>query len=100
MNVRLIQVGSNLNVIVGATTNETNTLAAKVVARAHASGESAIENGVTTWVEFNEIVDTTKSGSDVYTWRGDKVKCNKVLVTKDANGDVTRKVIGTTWRAL
>lgn len=59
-------------------------------------GSTVTEGGVSRWIETFEVIDTTKSGADCFTWRGDKVLAEKVLLTK-IKGEVTRKVIGTTF---
>ncbi len=64
------------------------------IKRALRRGATVIENGVSQWISHNVIFDANKSGSAAYTWRGDKVKHEKVLCTKDRDGKITMKTIG------
>lgn len=96
---RLVKIGGVLHVHVGA-----DTFAAldKKIEAALAKGGAVTENGITRWVDvviiFNRLGETP---SDRYIWHGDgeRVKAERWLVTKTADGG-SRKLIGTTWVKL
>jgi hypothetical protein len=64
------------------------------VKKALRRGVTVTENGVSRWISHNVIHDHTKSGSAAYTWRGDKVKHEKVLVTKGKDGQIKTQTLG------
>lgn len=90
---RKVQVG---NVLYIGNDAEINA----AIRRGLARGDTVVENGVSQWIEVNEVYDQTKAGSAAYTWRGDKVKCERVLMVKLADGTVHRGFLGYTWRNL
>ena len=58
------------------------------------------QNGSREFIESNPIIDTTKSGSAAYTWdkTGNKVKHNRFRVKIDADRNITREFLGTSWK--
>ena len=66
----------------------------KHIQKALRRGETVMENGVSRWISHNVVFDPSKSCSDAYTWRGDKVKHEKVLCTKTQDGRITTETIG------
>jgi hypothetical protein len=97
---RAIKVGDTLHIVIGDTMAGVETIIEEKVKKALASGQTVVQDGVTTWVDYIEVVDRTKSGSDVYTWKGDKVKVEKMIVTKSRDGSITRTSAGFSWRNL
>lgn len=59
-----------------------------------------IGNGPVQWYEDCAVMDTTKTGSAVYTWdkTGNRIKHDRVLVSRDQEGNLTRKKIGTVYK--
>ncbi len=58
------------------------------------------DDGRTQWQSTCEIIDSTKTGSKMYTWRGELVKANVYLHTKTRNGKVTREKMGVRYISL
>jgi len=52
------------------------------------------------WINTDCITDTSKEGSEVWTWdkSGNRVKCERTLHTLHNDGTRTSEVIGTCWR--
>jgi hypothetical protein len=65
--------------------------------RALNRGATVTENGVSRWIDDFHVMNKGKTGSELYVWRGDKVRIERVLMTKDAKGNVTRKSLGFKW---
>lgn len=63
-------------------------------------GAFQIGNGPVQWYEDLAVMDTTKTGSAVYTWdkTGDRVKHDRVLVSRDLEGNLTREKVGTVYK--
>jgi len=97
---RSIQIGDTLHLLIGADTQEIDVIAEKKIKAALATGQTVIENGVSTWIGTSEVLNQNKSGSAAYTWdkSGNKIKIEKFLVTKTADGAVSRKSLGFAWR--
>ena len=93
---RTVQIGGTVFISIGASTFA--ALDAKIM-RALRRGETVIENGITKWVEFFAVRDNTKDGTDAYTWHrdGNRVKVEKVLITKTHDNSITREHIGFSW---
>ena len=66
----------------------------KHIQKALKAGKTVMENGVCRWIGYKLVYDPTKHGSDAYTWRGDKVKHEKRIMTKQKNGKITCESIG------
>jgi hypothetical protein len=86
---RKIMCGSTL--IIGSPA-EVEVYAKKALRR----GETVTENGISQWISNNVVFESDKPGSHAYVWdkTGNKVKHEKVLVTKDREGKITAKTIG------
>jgi len=50
------------------------------------------------WLGASVDYDGSKYGTKAYTWKGGKVKFNRYHYTKTPDGEVTRKLLGTSWR--
>lgn len=64
-------------------------------------GKTVTENGVSQWISLEVVFHSDKPGSHAYVWdkTGNKVKHNKVLVTKTlATGEIKLKNVGTCFR--
>jgi hypothetical protein len=61
-------------------------------------GKTVTENGVSQWINENEMIVPGQTGSAVYVWKGDKIKVERQLVVKDADGNITRTSLGFAWR--
>lgn len=94
-----MQAGDTLNVYIGKG-EEIEKAKASDIKKAHAKGESAIHDGIKTWITHNVIFDTSKEGSDAFTWdaSGNKVKNERILVTVDAEGNRTEEMLGTVFK--
>lgn len=68
------------------------------IKRALSRGETVKENGITRWVEEHQVHDKTKTGSAAYTWKGDKVRVERFMVTRLPSGTLSRARIGFAWR--
>ena len=73
-------------------------LADELVSKALKAGKTITENGISQWVEESEIINPGQFGSALYTWKGDKIKVDVALVTRTADGTVTKLHKGTAWR--
>lgn len=92
---RMIRIDNVMHVFVGA-----GDKADALVKKALNSGKKVTENGVSQWVSKVEVFDSSKSGSAAYIWKGDKIKVERFLVTKDKDGNVTKKSIGFGWSEM
>ncbi len=52
------------------------------------------------WIADREITDTSKSGSAVYTWKGDKVLAERCYFTSQPDGSIERRVLKQVWVSL
>ena len=59
------------------------------------AGSTVSANGVTQWIEFFEIL---VDGCEIC--KGEKTKGNRILFTKSNDGQITREVLGTSWRKM
>lgn len=59
-------------------------------------------HGPTQWFEDYEILDLDKSGSAIYTWdkSGNRVKCERYLITRDKDGEVTKEFTKHVYKSL
>ena len=96
--VTVVRVGNNVEVAFGK----------QVGIEAIRKGEKALlrgvavtwPNGVKQWRVTAEVVDGGKTGSAVFTWRGDKVLHNVTLWSKAPDGTLTHEPAGTVWRLM
>ena len=96
MNIEKIQIGTTLEVFIGACIKEK----AAAIKKGLAKGEIVIRDGVKTFHTHDAIFDGSKVGSEQYIWdkSGDRVKQNKILVTIAKDGTRTEEIIGTVFR--
>lgn len=90
-----------LNVVIGSTVEEVNKEVDKIVVKALRDGSVVkFPDGRKVWDDVLEVVDTTKEGSQAYTWHkdGNRVLFRKVRFTKSPDGVVTKEDRGTCWR--
>ena len=99
--IETIEIYDTLHIFVGIG-DEGEDIKQKVVDKGHAAGHTVIRKGVKTHHHFEEIVDLSKSGSDVYTFdkSGNRVKGNLVEYTNQEDGSVTKRIIKTTYRSF
>lgn len=97
--VSSMRSGGTLNVYIGSG-DELAKAKARDIKKAHAKGESAEVAGVKTWITHKAVIDTSKDGSDMFTWdkSGNRIKQTKILVTVDADGKRTEEVLGTVFK--
>lgn len=99
---RAISIDDTLHVIIG-TPAELDAAAAKtekMIQNALQHGKTVRENGVTRWIEKHALHNENATlASERYRWHadGNRVKAQKMLVTKDADGRVRKKFIGYGW---
>ena len=93
--IRTITTAKEIKIFVGGDdlTKEINDLVAK--------GHSVHEKGVKTFITHSEVIDTTKEGSEQYTWDkpGNRVLHNKIQHTIK-NGVHTTEIIGQSYRSF
>jgi len=72
----------------------------KVQKALKAGHQVTLEDGRKQWIEALQVIDTTKTGSDAYTWdrSGDKVLHERILFTLHVDKTTTRQVLGTSYR--
>ncbi len=102
-SIRRVRIGNVLHIYAASGAPEIGKFDKELAGRISsglAKGLTVEENGVSSWYDDREIVDTTKTGSAVYTWRGDKVKCERVLVQKAKDGKITRTHVKFVWKAV
>ncbi len=90
-----------LNIVIGSTVEEVNKEVDKIVAKALRDGSVVrFPDGRMVWDNVTEVVDTTKEGSQAYTWHkdGNRVLHRRFRVTKSPDGVVTKENRGTCWR--
>ena len=95
---RVIVIDSTQYVFIGA---DTAHLVDKKIKRALAAGQTVVEAGVSQWIDYDPIQEgEAEDFLDRIKWHtdGNRVRCEKILVTKDKAGDITKKVLGTAWR--
>ena len=56
----------------------------------------------TQWIETREIVDLSKEASERFIWdeAGERVQCERFLMTMDEHGETSRKFIRKVWRSF
>lgn len=59
-------------------------------------------DGSKQWIDTNPVIDLNKSGSAMYTWdkNDTRIKHDRTLITIDADGNRTDKVIGSVYKAF
>jgi hypothetical protein len=90
LDVYKVRYGGILNVMHGYTPEEKKRAIAKFEKQARISGkEIEFPDGSKVWFERDAIVDTTKTGSEQYTWdeTGNKVLCKLWRVFLPAPGE-------------
>lgn len=98
MATRKIKVGDTLHVFIGA-----DAAAEKLIAKTLRAGGSVIENDAEQWIETTAIErpgTIFPKASDRYYWHadGNRVQCDRILVTKYGPNDIRRKVLKPTFR--
>lgn len=88
-NVFVWQVGEDVTAIEKAITKLLNKGAQRVD-----------KDGTKTWVEYQPVVDTSKEGSDQYTWGSDGNRClhERVVYRLPSLGELERTVTGRSYR--
>lgn len=65
------------------------------------AGYTVRHRGSSYWLEEREVYDTSKEGSDCYTWdkSGNKIRVQRVIMAKDAEGNLRLdRSLGFVWR--
>lgn len=101
---RTVQIGESLHVFAG-TPADAEAIGLKIgelVETSLAKGETIrfTETGIQMWIEVTPLFDTSKQGSERYTWHsdGNRVKCARYVVTKSKEGKTNRKALTPVWR--
>ena len=94
-----VKIGDTLQVYIGDSDDLTASMD-KDIAKGLKAGKLIQRDGTKQWIDDSPITDTNKAGSDAYTWdkSGNKIKHNRTLVTMDADGNKTDKIIGTVYK--
>lgn len=94
-----VQIGDTIQVYVGDSDDLTATMD-KDISKGLKAGKMIQRDGTKQWINDSPITNTSKSGSGAYTWDkgGNKIKHNRTLVTMDADGNKTDKIIGTVFK--
>jgi len=88
-------------IVAGDSPEDTNIRLSKVVKKALFTEHSVtFSDGTTQWVEDNVILDFNKEGIEMYQWdkSGNKVLCERVLYTRQKDGEVTERVLKKIYR--
>jgi hypothetical protein len=102
MNVKQTsrRVGDTLHVFLGT---DGDNFDEKIAGLEQPDGH-AVEaaDGSAVWIADAEVVDTTKSGSDQYTWdkSGNRIKHARTRFVRDASGNVTQTVLRFIYKAM
>jgi hypothetical protein len=94
-----VTIGDTLQVYVG--TDAVNTSMPADIRKGLNRGDVVkFSDGTKQFIDIDMIIDTSKTGSDAFTWNaaGDKVKHNRVLVTIDKDGNRSTKVLGSVFK--
>lgn len=95
---RAVKIGSVLDVVIAKPGDVVFKHLDARIAKALKDGRTVEENGVKQWFEYREVRDDSKFGSAAYQWRGEKIKVERILVTKPIGGEMVKKSLGFIWR--
>ena len=71
----------------------------KEIQKALEQGRVVEENGMARWIRWQEVLDTSKVGSAMYEWKGDKTKWEKFVVSKNLDtGNIVQSSLGFFWK--
>lgn len=100
--MRTVRMGDTLRVYVmkPEDTQKMEPLIEAEIKRALNRGQTVEEDGIQQWIEEIEVRDSSKSGSEAYTWHpdGNRIWVEKKLVTKFKDGAIVRQPAGFVWR--
>lgn len=94
------RVGDTLHVFIGT---EADDFSGKIASLESPDGHAVVsDDGSAVWITDVEVVDTSKSGSDRYTWdrSGNRVKHARTRFVRDAAGSVSSKVLKHVYKEL
>ena len=96
MKLHKIIIGSTLHICDDASLH---TIKDKALSRLNKGDGITWEDGKEQWYDYLEIIDVTKTGSEMFTWdrSGDRVKCRRVLTTVIGD-ELTREEKGFVYR--
>lgn len=92
---RAAKVGSTLHIY-------DPSMREQIEREAFAKDEAVVElDGSKVYQQDHTVIDTTKTGSDMYTWdrTGNKAKHTRYRVHVDKDGKVTRTKVKTIWKS-
>ena len=93
---RRVQIGDTLHIFIGD--DAVGTVDRKI-RFALSRGKTVKECGIEQWITLLPLRDPSKIGSACYTWdkTGNKVKAEKIMVTKFPDGSIHRASVGYGW---
>jgi len=93
----VVQIGSTIEVYIGSSDKFLKQIDVDIE-KALKAGKTVKRGNVTTWREWNPIIDTSKQGSNQYIWnKTEKIKGELTEHTKIKN-EITVKKLGTSFR--
>jgi hypothetical protein len=94
---RVIQIEDTLHVFLGTGLDKD---VSQAIDKALKAGKTVVDraSGVSQWIDVQPVFDSTRIGSAQYVWKGDAVRVTRVLFTRSAEGDITRRLLGHSWR--
>ena len=99
MNLHSTQIGGTLHIYDDENAKQVD---AAIERRMLRTGEARIDGGNKEWIEDHELIDGSKEGADQYTWdrSGNLVKCKRVRVRLDVNGERSEKFVQFVYKSL
>ena len=93
---RRVQIGDTLHIFIG---EDAMDKVDRKIRWALNRGLTVKECGIEQWITKMPLRDPSKIGSACYTWdkAGDKVKAEKIMVTKFPDGSIHRANVGHCW---
>lgn len=99
---RCVQLGNTLRVWLGTPEEiaQAEPEVQKEISRALARGLTVVEDGVSRWMRTQEVPGLGYEGSDRYIWHpdGEKIRVERFIVTKQADGTMSERSIGFAWK--
>lgn len=94
------RVGNTIHVFLGT---ESDDFGEKITSLETPDGHGVVsEDGSEVWITDVEVVDTSKEGSDRYTWdkSGNRVKHARTRFTRDSAGNVRSEVLRHVYKVM
>ena len=100
MNVEAVMWGSQIQIIIGGDDDDMSGAVGQVIRKALKSGHKVTHRGVSRWVTYTVLFDSSRIGSEAYTWdkSGNRVAHHRIMHTQNEGGIVSKEVVGTVYK--